>query len=97
MNSITSSGLKTADGVISNAAGRLHGLCVGTDGTNAATIIVYDNATAASGTVLAKVVVDATATHENIMLPEQGVECLNGLYLDVTGTGAEVVVYYSRG
>jgi hypothetical protein len=99
MNSIaiTSSGLRTSDGIISNAPGRLHGICVGANGTDAATVIIYDNASAATGTVLAKVIVDATATHENIVLPEQGVEALNGLYLDIGGTGAECVVYYSKG
>lgn len=97
MNSVTSSGLQTADGVISNAPGRLHGVSVGADGTNAATVIIYDNASAASGVVLAKVIIDATSTHESVVLPDCGVEANNGLYLDIGGTGAEVVVYYSKG
>lgn len=94
MYTITSSGLKTADGVIVNRPCRLHGIMVGADGTNAATVVLHDNASAASGTVVAKAIVDATATHEN-WHSDVGVECSNGLYLNIDGTGAEVIVHYS--
>lgn len=77
--------------------GRLRGLSVIADGTNAATVILYDNASAASGTVLAKVVVDATLTYADLNLPAAGVICNEGIYLDVSGTGAECVVYFDRG
>lgn len=93
----TSSGLVSASAVISAYPGRLRGLSVGADGTNAATVILYDNASAASGTVLAKVVVDATTTHDEVHIPDDGVVVNNGIYASISGTGAECVVYYDRG
>lgn len=90
-----SSGLKTADAVIADSPARLHGVKLLADGTNAATLTIYDNASAASGKVLAKISVkagDVTETaHGNI--PEGGVHALNGIYADVSGTGAEYIVY----
>lgn len=92
----TSSGLKSADAVISAATSTLRGLTVIADGTNEATVILYDNASAASGTVLDKVIVDAGLTH--VYVPYHGgVVALNGIYADVTGTGAAYIVHYSRG
>jgi hypothetical protein len=88
----TSSGLKTSDGVIYAGPCRLKGVQVGADGTNAATAILYDNASAASGTVVSKVIVDATLTHENHAMD---IICNNGLYLDIGGTGAEVIVEFA--
>ena len=40
----TSSGLKAADAVISAGAGKLGGVLVISDGTNAVNLIIYDNA-----------------------------------------------------
>lgn len=88
-----SSGLLVADGAVNARACRLHSIQVIADGTNAATAILYDNASAASGTVVAKIIVDATATYEDFYCD---VECKNGLYLDLTGTGCEVIVHFSQ-
>lgn len=95
MKPALTSGLKTADAAILNQSGHLHSLMVIADGTNAATVVLYDNASAASGTVLAKIIVDATSTFESFTALE-GIECANGIYADVTGTGAEYVVHYSK-
>lgn len=92
----TSSGLKSADAAIMAAPGKLRGLQVIADGTNAATVIIYDHASAASGTVLCKVVVDAGATYE-VAMPDGGIVVNNGIYLDIGGTGAECIVYFDRG
>lgn len=89
-----SSGLKVADGVIAPRTAVLHSVMVIADGTNAATVILYDNASAATGDVLAKIVVDAGATYD-LFHSMDGVEALNGIYLDISGTGAECVVHYS--
>lgn len=97
MNPSTSSGLKSADGIILAMPGRLMGLQVNADGTNQATVVLYDNASAASGTVLAKVIVDATLTSEELVVGEAGVVVNNGIYADVTGTGAEFIVYFTPG
>lgn len=91
----TSSGLLSADTAVSAAPCRLLGLQVLADGTNAATVIIYDNASAASGTVLVKVIVDATLTSQDARIPLAGIVANKGLYADVTGTGAEFIVHYS--
>lgn len=96
-NPATSSGLKTSDVAIMAMPGRLMGLQVIGDGTNAATAILYDNASAASGTVLAKVIVDAGLTYEELVIGEEGIVCNNGIYLDIGGTGAEAVIQYCPG
>lgn len=95
MKPALSSGLKSADAAIMAQSGFLCGLQVIADGTNAATVILYDNASAASGTVLAKIVVDAGATYEDYT-PLEGIECANGIYADVSGTGAEYIVHYAK-
>lgn len=93
----TASGRKTADAAIMAAPGRLMGLILENDGTNACSVILYDNATAASGTVLAKMAFSASAVGvltAPACIPVDGVVCQNGIYADVTGTGAAYEVYY---
>lgn len=92
----TSSGLKSSSGVILAMPGTLRGVIAGADGTNAATIIIYDNATTNAGTVLCKIVVDAGATHESVIL-EAGISANAGLYCALSGTGAEAVVLFDAG
>jgi len=95
-NSSQSSGLKSADAAIMAQPGKLTSLMVCADGTNAATVVLYDNASAASGTVIAKIIVDAGATQESFSV-DFPIDCLNGIYADVTGTGAEYIVHYQLG
>ena len=90
-----SSGLRSADAAILARPGRLLGVIGIADGTNQATVTVYDNASAASGTVLAQVIVDATLTYQDMHLPGEGVICNSGIYVDVTGTGANYIIYYT--
>lgn len=93
MASSISSGLKTADAVIAAGKNRINAITLLGDGTNAASVILYDNATAASGTVLAKVTQLATGRLTHIIF-ENPVIADNGIYADVTGTGAEYIVYF---
>lgn len=92
-SSSRSSGLKNADAVISGGRNRINAITLLGDGTNAASLILYDNASAASGTVLAKVTQLATARLTHILF-DNPVFAENGIYADVTGTGAEYIVYY---
>ena len=87
----TSSGLKTSDAAIRARPAALCSVTVLTDGTNAATAIIYDNASAASGTVLAKVIVAGADRVAHIAF-DSPVEASNGIYLDIGGTGAECIV-----
>jgi hypothetical protein len=88
-----SSGLLTADGLLHTGKGILAGVQIITDGVNDATVIIYDNTSAAGNEVFKQVV---TGTDDSIpyTLPDGGVRCDNGIYIDVAGTGAAFIVYY---
>ncbi len=93
MASSRSSGLKTADAAIAVGRNRINAITLLGDGTNAASIIVYDNATTNSGTVLAKVTA-AAATRLTHIIFENPVVAEDGIYADITGTNAEYIIYF---
>ena len=82
---------QTSDGILYNGYCRLGGVQILTDGTNDATVILYDN-TAASGVKVFVAVVEGAADAElyDFSVP---IKCKNGLYLDITGTGASCIPY----
>lgn len=88
-----SSGLKTSDAAVLASPGWFCGVEIVTDGTNAATVIVYDNASAASGTVLFKGTV-AGASNFGGATYDIPVRAPNGIYVDVTGTNAAYIIYF---
>lgn len=94
-NPATSSGLKTADAAILAMPGTLKGLIV-VSAAAIATVTLYDNASAASGPVLAKINVPIGESRE-LVLSECGVAANNGIYADVSGAGAEYIVHYTIG
>lgn len=93
---LTSSGLRAADAAIAGMPSQIFGIQVITDGTNAATLTIYDNAAAASGEVLAKISV-AGADRSQSVVYEHGIVANNGIYCDVSGTGAEYIVHFILG
>lgn len=106
MASCRSSGVLTADGVITADRCKLvsiHATYTGT--TGATTVKVFDNASAASGTELTRLILsgphggDPTVSDRgNMEFDMHGVLALNGLYLQIstgTGTGAAVSVEYN--
>lgn len=98
MNQANSSGLLTASAQVSTLAGRIYGLQVTGDATNAGLAIVYDseNSTVSGKTVLCKVRVTAGAPSNEIVFNE-GVILNRGIYVALTGTGCEAIAYYSLG
>jgi hypothetical protein len=95
MAAATSSGLKSSSAAIVTGPGKVRGLMVETDGTNAGTVIVYDN-TAASGTELVKAVV--AGADRNAYFPfEEGIWANTGIYLALSGTGCKAIVLYDKG
>jgi hypothetical protein len=95
----TSSGLKTSSAVIMSMPGTLMGLQL-IPGSDLATVTLYDNnAAAASGTVLAKMVLDPTidAGSRELVIAESGVVCNRGIYMVISGTGAAAIVNYNLG
>lgn len=97
MPSCRSSGVLTASAVVN--AGRcklisIHAVNLGAGADT--TIKLFDNASAASGTELSRIVV--SPQNSLIEFDMHGVICLNGLYLDIStgaGTGAAVSVEFA--
>jgi len=92
-NSAITSDLKAASAAIAVGRNKVNSITVLGDGTNAPTLILYDNATTASGKVLAKIVgVSAStflfANYSNPVVAE------NGIYASLSGTGANYIVTY---
>lgn len=93
----TSSGLQTADAAICAIPAALTALTLISDGTNTCSVIIYDNATTASGTVLAKALLVGAAEGTAHLHFDAPVQASHGLYADVTGTGAGYIVYFQQG
>lgn len=92
---LTSSDLKSADAAISAAPCYLHAITLIPAAADCA-VVLYDNASAASGTVLAKLsIVVTTADGSNNMVFNNPVYCAKGIYADVSGTGANYIVHFS--
>ena len=81
-----------ADGAMVAYPVRIKGayVSVTTGGTNP--VIFYDNASAASGTVLLKLGVTASGAH-TVVIPGEGIRAVNGVFCD-TGDAAAVTVFY---
>ena len=91
-SSITSLGEQAASGTLHTGVTRLAAVQVITDGTNTATVILYDN-TAASGTKVFEAEVDAANDHSALFHFPRPVACKTGLYLSISGTGASCIPY----
>jgi hypothetical protein len=86
-----SSGEQTSSGTLSTGRALLSSVLVITNGTNDATVILYDN-TAASGDKVFEAVV-AGANNAELFAFNKDVLCEDGLYLSISGTGASCIVY----
>jgi len=90
-----SSGLLTDNAVVlASGSGRLFcSALIITDGTNAATVTIYDNAVGAAGNVLFKGTVAGASNFGSG--PVGGpVRVGYGIYFGISGTGAKSIVYY---
>ena len=92
MGSSRSSGLKTADAAIAVGRNRINAVTL-IGGSTTSSVILYDNATTASGTVIAKATQPTNLTTTHIIF-DNPIIAENGVYADVTGTGAEYIVYF---
>jgi hypothetical protein len=95
---INSSGSKTATATIFGDAGKLHGIVVSTDGTNAQTVDIYDNTTNSGTKLIPTWIVTTSATDRTQSISfYPPVNFSTGCYVVVSGSGAmSYVVYYSR-
>lgn len=71
---------------------RIKGAYVSVTTGGATPITFYDNASAASGTVLLRLGVTAAGCH-TVVIPGEGIRALNGVFCD-TGSAAAVTLYY---
>ena len=91
---LRSSGLRIADAAILARSGIFGGILVITDGTNNASVIIYDNATTNTGTEVWKMTVLGAENYGGGMLTNP-VVVTKGIYVDVSGTGAAYIIYYA--
>jgi hypothetical protein len=75
----------TADEATKAVGCRYFGLTFRETAGSTGSVVVYDNASAASGTILDSVGLAANA-HANTWYGPQGITAVNGIYVDITGT-----------
>lgn len=80
----------TASGVVKASAGKYYGYIV-TTALSAAAITIYDNASAASGTVVDVIPASTGAGTRGVL--SAPVSCANGVYASFAGTGTVLFVY----
>lgn len=88
---------QSASAAILAADGWFHGITVITDGANAVTVDIYDNASAASGTKLIPTATITTSATDRIQTinPPKPIRVKNGIYVNVTCSGTVgYMVYY---
>lgn len=99
MSQCRSSGVKTASGVIFSGQCRLVSVHATLTGTANTTIKVFDNASAASGTELTRLIVRTSPDSPSMAeFDMHGVLAVNGLYLSISsgaGEGAAVSVEFA--
>jgi hypothetical protein len=91
INKVVSSGLLSASGIISANPGGLTGISCFTNGAAAATLTIYDNASAASGTVLAQIAVPGANLGVCQVFPTN-IKASSGIYASISGSGASYIV-----
>jgi len=81
----------TDDAALVPARTRLKGVfyAVTSAGTD---LVIYDNASAASGTVALTLPCDVAGQH-NVYIPGEGILCENGIYLDINGASGVTIFY----
>ena len=89
----TTSGQLAASAAVAARAGRVHAIIL-TPASADATVILYDNPSAAAGNILAQVDAKSGAISESVAL-NVPVEANTGIYASLSGTGAKVIVHFS--
>jgi len=91
MQTDVKSGLVTGDGAVAAFRTRLKGVFYTAAAAGTAPII-YDNASAASGTAVLTLPLDV-AGQFNIIIPGEGILCENGVFVDINGADSVLVFY----
>ena len=88
---VISSGMTTTDRLIATGACEYYGMTI-ISGASTASVVIYDAITI-SGTSIDRGFCPTAQGNCKWMLP-YGVQVFNGIYADVTGTGANYTVFY---
>lgn len=100
LDSTISSGSKTASALIRTGKGIFSGIIISTDGTNAVTLDIYDNTSAAGTKLVPTLTITSSAVDrvQSIKPPGAPVSFETGLYVNVSvaGGGSCSYVAYSR-
>lgn len=86
---------KTSTGAFLTGSGRLIALTLTAGSGAAATAVVHDHRSAASGTRLAALAAVA-GTSQSMYLGPEGQYYEDGLYLTLSGSGAEAIAYVEK-
>ena len=89
----SSVGRLTTSAIITAYPHSIQGALVFTDGTNDATLTLYDNASGATGVVLLRVEVAAAELMGGVFPPFVINAGANGIYAELSGTGASYIIY----
>ena len=98
MATCRSSGIQSSSAIVHSGRCKLISIHAQLTGTAATTVRVFDNASAASGTELARIILTTPEGPHAIEFDMHGVIADNGLYLDIStgaGTGAAVSVEFA--
>ena len=87
-----SSGVLSASAQVFTGKNRINALTVLTDGTNPATIEIYDNTDASGKKAVVGNCVGANLTNHYIF--ENPVLIETGIYVNITGAGATCIVFF---
>ena len=97
MSDLKTTGRITSSQAIFTGPGAYGGVEVITDGTNNATCTVYDGPTSGGGNEIFHGVVKGSSNFGGHVPPEVITVQNNGLYVYLSGTGAEAIVHYRAG
>ena len=92
----TPSGEKSLSSLIYTGKCLLTGIKIVTNGTNDATVEIYDN-TEASGTKVDKFVVSGDENYGGAIYGKSPIMMSTGIYVTLSGTGANFFVFYFMG
>lgn len=92
MSNAISSGVLTANTLLWTGRHLLAGVIAGADGTNEATINIYDGTSTAGSKILSLTV--PVGQRQCMALPCKSIQLTTGLYVEVSGTGASAQVFY---
>lgn len=80
---------RTDDGSLADFAGVIRAIVL-RSGSDAATVLVYDNPSGASGDILADM---ASLANNSAILSAVSIPFSQGLYVDISGTAPAVTIY----